>query len=66
MPSLPNLRRVRNGYPLTIRELAARSGVSHDTITKIENGHRQAQPRTTRKIAEALGVEARELMKEGE
>jgi transcriptional regulator with XRE-family HTH domain len=63
MPRLPNLKRARNAYPLTIRELAAKSGVSHDAITKIENGHREAQPRTVRKLAEALGVEPHELMK---
>ncbi len=66
MPKLPNLKRVRGEYPLTIRELAEKSGVSHDTITKVENGHREAQPRTVRKLAAALGVEPRELMKREE
>ena len=55
---------MRGEYPLTIRELSEKSGVSHDTITKVENGHREAQPRTVRKLAAALGVEPRELMKE--
>jgi transcriptional regulator with XRE-family HTH domain len=62
MPKLPNLKRVRGEYPLTIRELAEKSGVSHDTITKVENGHRAAQPRTVRKLAAALGVAPKELM----
>jgi transcriptional regulator with XRE-family HTH domain len=64
LPELPNLKRIRGEYPLTVRELAARSGVSHDTITKVENGHREARPSTVRKLAEALGVEPRDLMKE--
>jgi transcriptional regulator with XRE-family HTH domain len=63
MPKLPNLKRVRGEYPLTIRELAEKSSVSHDTITKVENGHRKAQPRTVRKLAKALGVVPKELMK---
>jgi transcriptional regulator with XRE-family HTH domain len=64
MPRVPNLKRIRNEYPLTVRELGEKSGVSYDTITKVENGHREARPSTIRKLAEALGVEPRELMKE--
>jgi transcriptional regulator with XRE-family HTH domain len=63
MPEVPNLKRIRNEYPLTVRELAGMSGVSYDTITKVENGHREARPSTIRKLARALGVEPRELMK---
>jgi transcriptional regulator with XRE-family HTH domain len=37
------------------------SGVSEDTITKIENGHRVARPSTIRKLAKGLGVESQEL-----
>ncbi len=56
------LRRLREGLPLTVRELAGRSGVSHNTITMLENRHRTANPSTVRKLAVALGVEPRELM----
>ncbi len=56
------LRRLREGLPLTVRELAERSGVSYNTITMLENRHRTANPSTVRKLAAALGVEARELM----
>jgi len=56
------LRRLREGYPLTVRELAQRSGVSHNTITTIENRHRTANPSTVRKLAVTLGVEPGELM----
>ncbi len=56
------LRRLREGHPLTVRELAERSEVSHNTITMIENRHRTANPSTVRKLAAALGVEPSELM----
>ncbi len=56
------LRRLRGGLPLTVRELAERSGVSYNTITMLENRHRTANPSTVRKLAAALGVEPRELM----
>lgn len=56
------LRSLREGYPLTVRELAEMSGVSLTTISGIENGHRSANPSTVRKLAGALGVEPHELM----
>jgi DNA-binding Xre family transcriptional regulator len=56
------LRRLREGRPLTVRELAERSGVSHNTITMIENRHRTANPSTVRKLAAALDVEPRDLI----
>ncbi len=56
------LRRLREGLPLTVRELARRSGVSHNTITMLENRHRTANPSTVRKLAAAFGVEPRDLM----
>lgn len=58
------VRSLREGYPLTVRELAEMSGVSLTTISGIENGHRSANPSTVRKLASALGVEAHELMME--
>ena len=56
------LRRLRAAQPLTVRELADRSGVSYNTITMLENRHRTANPSTVRRLASALGVEPRELM----
>ena len=44
--------------------LKSGSGVAFDNINKLENERRRAQPRTLRKLADALGVEPRELMKE--
>ena len=59
------LRRLREGQPLTVRELAERSGVSYNTVTMLENRHRILNPSTVRKLAVALGVEPRELMIQG-
>jgi transcriptional regulator with XRE-family HTH domain len=60
------LRQVRQVRALSLRELGERSGVAFDTINKLENEHREAQPRTIRRLAEALGVEPKELMKREE
>jgi len=46
--------RIRIEYPLTGRELAEKM---------IENGHREGRASTVRKLAKALGVEPKELMK---
>jgi transcriptional regulator with XRE-family HTH domain len=59
------LRRLRAENALTLRALAEISGVSYDTINKLELGRRPAHASTIRKLADALGVEPRELM-EGE
>jgi transcriptional regulator with XRE-family HTH domain len=57
------LRELRRRKMLSLRELEQRSGVAFDNINKLENKHRRAQPRTLRKLAEALGVEPLELAK---
>jgi transcriptional regulator with XRE-family HTH domain len=57
------LRELRRRRMLSLRELGERSGVAFDNINKLENERRNAQPRTVRKLAEALGVEPIELMK---
>jgi transcriptional regulator with XRE-family HTH domain len=57
------LRRLREEQALSLRELAEKSGVSFDSIHKLETGRRAAQPRTIRKLAEALDVEPKELIK---
>lgn len=59
------LRRLREERAYSIRELASLSGVSADAINKLELGRRGAQPRTLRRLAEALEVEPVELMKGG-
>jgi len=59
------LKRLRQEQALSLRELARRSGVAYDTINRLELGKQDAQPRTIRRLAEALGVEPKELMKRG-
>ena len=56
-------RQLRVERALSLRALAERSGVAFDTINKLELGHRPARLVTIRKLAEALGVEPKELMK---
>ena len=46
------------------QELAERAGTTQETISRLERGHTAARGRTLRKLAEALGVEPRELIKE--
>jgi len=57
------LRRLRQERALSLRELGEMTGVAFDTINKLELGRREAQPRTIRKLAGALGVAPKELMK---
>ena len=57
------LRELRRRRVLTLRELEEKSGVSYNTIWRIENGYREARPSTIRKLAAALGIEAEELVK---
>jgi XRE family transcriptional regulator, regulator of sulfur utilization len=57
------LRQLRVEKALSLRALGEITGVAFDTISKLENGHRPARLVTIRKLAEALGVEPRELMK---
>ena len=59
------LKELRRERVLSLRELEERSGVSYNTIWRIEDGRQGAHPRTIRKLAEALGVEPSVLVKEG-
>ncbi len=59
------LKAMREERVLSVRDLATRAGVSTDTITAFEKGRRKAWPRNVRKLAEALGVQPSELLKEG-
>lgn len=61
---LIGLRRVRDERAISQEELAKESKVPQATISALELGKRQAQPGTLRKLADALGVEPKELMKE--
>jgi transcriptional regulator with XRE-family HTH domain len=58
------LQELRVERALTLRALGERSGVAYDTINKLELGRRPAHASTIRKLAEALGVEPKELIRE--
>jgi transcriptional regulator with XRE-family HTH domain len=47
---------------LSQSELAERADVTQAAISGFERGERQAQPRTIRRLAAALGVEPRDLV----
>jgi transcriptional regulator with XRE-family HTH domain len=49
---------------LSQRDLSRMTGIAFDTISRLETGKQRAQPRTIRKLADALSVEPRQLMKE--
>ncbi len=60
---MQKLKELRRRRVLTLRELEEESGVSYNTIWRIENGYREARPSTIRKLAAALRVEPEELVK---
>ena len=59
---LPRLRLVRQEAVMSQEELAERSGVARDTISKLETGRRGAYPSTIRKLAAGLDVQPQMLM----
>jgi transcriptional regulator with XRE-family HTH domain len=63
--NVERLKELRRERVLSLRELEERSGVSYNTIWRIEDGRQGAHPRTVRKLVEALGVEPSELLREG-
>lgn len=58
------LRRLRRERALSQQDLERMTGVAQATLSDLEGGKRGARASTLRKLAEALGVEPRELMKE--
>ena len=59
---LPHLRNFRQRAILSQDQLAERSGVARDTISKLENGQRGAYPSTIRKLATGLEVAPQMLL----
>ena len=51
------LKEIRKQKGLTVMQVAERSGVSHSTITDIENGIKTPKIDTYCQIARALGLE---------
>jgi transcriptional regulator with XRE-family HTH domain len=63
--NVERLKTLRSEHVLTLRELADEAGVSKDTIWRLENGRSAAHPSTIRKLARALGVQPKELVRTG-
>jgi transcriptional regulator with XRE-family HTH domain len=63
--NVQRLKELRRERVLSLRELEERSGVSYNTIWRIEDGRQGSHPRTVRKLAEALGVQPSEFIREG-
>ena len=57
------LKAAREAAGLSLRELAAESGVDHSNIAQIEKAERDPQLSTILALAEALKLPASELMK---
>ena len=62
---MERLKELRKEQVLSLRELEEKSGVSYNTIWRLEDGRQGAHPRTIRKLADALGVRPSELVKGG-
>jgi transcriptional regulator with XRE-family HTH domain len=59
---IPWLRDLRRRAIMSQEDLAAKSGVARDTISKLETGQRRAYPSTVRKLAAGLDVQPRMLL----
>jgi transcriptional regulator with XRE-family HTH domain len=57
------LRRLRRERALSQQELGRVTGIAQSTISNLELGNRPARLASVRKLAQALGVEPKELMK---
>ncbi len=58
------LQRLRSRRLWLIGDLAEKSGVHRNTISKLENGRGGAYPETIRRLAEALNVEPTDLLED--
>jgi len=58
---LPGLKRVRNERDLSMRELAEKAKVAQDTVWQLENLRRGAEPKTRRKLSQALKTTVKDL-----
>lgn len=53
----PSLKLLRASKGLTLKQLSELSGVPIETISRIENGHRQPHLNTVKKLADAFDIE---------
>jgi transcriptional regulator with XRE-family HTH domain len=58
------IRRLREERALNQSELAARAEITTVHLGRIERGVSYPRPRTRRRIAEALGVDPKEVLRE--
>ncbi len=58
------LKRLRTLNALTQAELAEKAGLTTAAVARIERDEAEPRPTTLRKLAEALGVQPRELIEE--
>lgn len=64
MKRLTRLKELRTDALLTQAGLAQKAGLASETVRLVETGKREAQAETIQKIADALGVEPKELWRE--
>jgi transcriptional regulator with XRE-family HTH domain len=58
-----NLRHARLARKMTQEEVAERSGVHATEVSRIESGKRDPQVSTVKRLAEAVGVSASDLLR---
>lgn len=58
---VPRLRQLRRLKGWTQQELARRAGVTEQTVVRLEAGQGEPRVSTMRAVAEALGVEIRQV-----
>jgi transcriptional regulator with XRE-family HTH domain len=58
----PKLKELRERAFLTQADLAEKSGVAEATINRLELAKREARISTIRRLAQALGVQPKELI----
>ena len=58
------MRKLRRENALSQQDLTRMTGIAQATLSDLEGEKREARASTLRKLAEALGVQPKELMKE--
>ena len=58
------LRKLRREKALSQQDLVGMTGIAQATLSDLEGGKREARASTLRKLAQALEVQPKELMKE--
>ena len=56
------LKKLREKHGFSVRGFAKEAGVSTETVYSVEHGKRQPSMKTLGKIAQALGVNPRDLL----